>query len=340
MRLGLSGLALGVALLGGLIYSLGPAGVARDVMQAGWALPGATAIHMGQLALSALAWGAALDGVPFLIVYRVRWIREAVNSLLPVAQIGGPVVGARLLAQAGVPPARAGAATTLDLMTEAAGQIVFTLAAVAIVASISSDKSWTGWTGGGLVAAVAGLAALVGVQRAGGLRLVEAVAERLLRRWPGLPLAGLRGLHADLMQLQARPLVIARGVAWHTLSWAMGAAEVWVILRAIGQPVSPGACFVIESFGMMARSAAFMVPGAVGVQEGGFVLAAGLFGVPAEAAVALSVIKRMRELIVGGAGIAAWLRLKRRHGKSGPATPLQVAMAAQLEPLVATDRKE
>ncbi len=336
MRLGLSGLALGAALLGGLIYSLGPAGIARDVMQAGWALPGATAIHMGQLALSALAWGAALDGVPFLIVYRVRWIREAVNSLLPVVQIGGPVVGARLLAQAGVPLARAGAATTLDLMTEAAGQIVFTLAAVAIVASLSSDRSWTGWAEGGLVAAAAGLvaaaaglAALVGVQRAGGLRLVEAVAERLLRRWPGLPLAGLRGLHADLMRLQARPSVIARGVAWHTLSWAMGAAEVWVILRAIGQPVSPGACFVIESFGMVARSAAFVVPGAVGVQEGGFVLAAGLFGVPAEAAVALSVSKRMRELIVGGAGIAAWLRLKRRHGKSGPATPPQMVKTIQ-----------
>lgn len=340
MRLGLIGLALGTALLGGLIYSFGPANIARDVMQAGWALPGATAIHMGQLALSALAWGAALDGVPFPTVYRVRWIREAVNSLLPVAQIGGPVVGARLLAQAGMPPARAGAATTLDLMTEAAGQIVFTLAAVAVVASVSNDRSWTGWAEGGLVATAAGLAALVGIQRAGGLRLVEALTEWLVRRWPGLPLAGLRGLHADLMRLQARPSVIARGVAWHTLSWAMGAAEVWVILRAIGQPVSPGACFVIESFGMMARSAAFVVPGAVGVQEGGFVLAAGLFGIPAEAAVALSVSKRMRELIVGGVGVAVWLWPKRRGGKSGPATSLPVAEAAQPKPLVVIDRKE
>lgn len=339
MRLGLIGLALGATLLGGLIYSLGPVDIARDVMRAGWALPGATVIHMGQLALSALAWGAALDGVPFPTVYYVRWIREAVNSLLPVAQIGGPVVGARLLTQAGVPPARAGAATTLDLMTEAAGQIVFTLAAVTVVASISSDRSWTGWTEGGLVATAAGLAVLVGIQRAGGLRLVEAVAEWLVRRWPGLPLAGLRGLHADLMRLQARPSVIARGVAWHTLSWAIGAAEVWVILRAIGQPVSPRACFVIESFGMMARSAAFAVPGAVGVQEGGFVLAAGLFGIPAEAAVALSMLKRMRELIVGGVGVAVWVWPKRRR-KSGPATSFQVTEAAQPEPLMVTDRKE
>lgn len=340
MRLGLIGLALGTALLGWLLYSLGPADIARDVIQAGWALPGATAIHMGQLALSALAWGIALDGLPFPTVFRVRWIREAVNSLFPVAQIGGPVVGVRLLAQAGVPLPRAGAATTLDLMTEAAGQIVFTLAAVAVVASVSDDRSWIGWTEGGLVATAAGLAALVGLQRAGGLRLVEAVAERLVRRWPGLPLAGLRGMHADLMRLQARPSVIVRGVAWHTLSWTMGAAEVWLILRAIGHPVRPEACLVIESFGMMARSAAFAVPGAVGVQEGGFVLAAGLFGIPAEAAVALSITKRMRELIVSGAGVAVWLWPKRRGGKSGPATAVQMTQAAPPKPLAVMDRKE
>ena len=340
MRLGLIGLALGAALLGGLVYSLGPADIAHDVMRAGWALPGAIVIHMGQLALSVLAWGFALDGVPFLTVYRVRWVREAVNSLLPVAQIGGPVVGARLLAQAGVPPARAGAATTLDLMMEAAGQIVFTLAAVAIVASVSGDRSWTGWIEGGLIATVAGLAALVGIQRAGGLRVVEAAAEWLVRRWPGLPLAGLRGLHADLMRLQARPSVIARGVAWHTASWALGAAEVWVILHTIGQPASPASCFVIESFAMVARSAAFAVPGAVGVQEGGFVLAAGLFGIPAEAAVALSVLKRVRELMVGGAGIAVWVWPKRRGRKSESATPFEVAEEARRGLLIVTDRKK
>ena len=336
MRLGLAGLALGAALLGWLIYGLGPAEIAHDVLRAGWALPGATAIHMGQLALSAMAWGVALDGMPFPTIFRARWIRESVNSLLPVAQIGGPVIGARLLTQAGVPPARAGAATTLDLMLEAAGQILFTLAAAAAVGFINDDRSWTGWTVGGLAASVLGLAAFVGVQRAGGLRLVEAAAERLVRRWPGLPLAGLRGLHADLMRLQARPSVIARGVAWHTLSWTVGAAEVWVILRAVGEPVSLGEGFVIESFGMMARSAAFAVPGAVGVQEGGFVLAAGLFGIPAEAAVALSVLKRLRELIVGGAGMAVWLWPLRRRGRGGPAVPSRGA-PAQPSPLEVRD---
>jgi len=339
MRLGLIGLVLGVVLLGGLIYLLGAADVGRDVLRAGWALPVAIAIHMSQLAVSALAWNASLGHVSFPTVYRVRLIREAVNSLLPVAQIGGPVVGVRLLTKAGVLPASAGAATTLDLMLEAVAQIVFTLAAVATVVSVSSDQSWIGWTEGGLAASILGLAAFVVIQRMGGLRLIEAAAEWLMRRWPSLPLAGLRGLHADLMKLQAKPSVIARGVAWHTLSWTMGAAEVWLILRAMGQPVSPAAGFVIESFGMMARSAAFAVPGALGVQEGGFVLAAGLFGLPAEAAVALSMVKRLRELIVGGVGIAVWLWPKRNSAKSKLSEPFEPVRIGQSEPFAIRSRK-
>ena len=238
-----------------------------------------------------------------------------------------------------MPPARAGAATTLDLMLEAVAQIVFTLAAVAIVVSVGSDRSWIGWTEGGLAASTLGLAAFVGIQRMGGLRLIEAAAERLMRRWPSLPLAGLRGLHADLMKLQAKPSVIARGVAWHTLSWAMGAAEVWLILRAMDHPVSPATGFVIESFGMMARSAAFAVPGALGVQEGGFVFAAGLFGLPAEAAVALSMVKKLRELIVGGVGIAVWLWPKRNSANSKLSKPFEPARASQSEPFAIRSRK-
>jgi uncharacterized membrane protein YbhN (UPF0104 family) len=57
---------------------------------------------------------------------------------------------------------------------------------------------------------------------------------------------------------------------------------------------------------MAARSAGFAVPGAVGIQEGGFVLVCGLFGVPAQAALALSVLKRLREVLVGIPAVVVW----------------------------------
>ena len=97
-------------------------------------------------------------------------------------------------------------------------------------------------------------------------------------------------------------------MALHLLSWALGGAEVCIVLAALGHAVSPLAAVVIESLGMAARSAGFAVPGAVGVQEGGFVLACGLYGVPAEAALALSVLKRLRECLVGMPALMAWQR--------------------------------
>jgi uncharacterized membrane protein YbhN (UPF0104 family) len=57
---------------------------------------------------------------------------------------------------------------------------------------------------------------------------------------------------------------------------------------------------------MAARSAGFVVPGALGVQEGGFILVCGLFGIEADTAIALSMVKRLRELAIGLPGLVSW----------------------------------
>ena len=57
---------------------------------------------------------------------------------------------------------------------------------------------------------------------------------------------------------------------------------------------------------MAARSAGFVVPGSLGVQEAGFILVGGLFGQPPDAMIALSMVKRVRELLVGASGMVAW----------------------------------
>lgn len=74
----------------------------------------------------------------------------------------------------------------------------------------------------------------------------------------------------------------------------------------MGQHPSIAEAFVIESLVMAARSAGFAVPGALGVQEGGLILVCGLFGVPPDMAIALSMLKRLRELVVGIPGLIAW----------------------------------
>jgi hypothetical protein len=42
------------------------------------------------------------------------------------------------------------------------------------------------------------------------------------------------------------------------------------------------------------------------VQEAGFILVSGLFGISPDTAIALSMVKRARELLVGLPGLVAW----------------------------------
>lgn len=304
----LLGLLAGGAALAWILSSVGLDAVMRGVVRAGWALPAVIAVHAVQLFLSGCGWREALGvyGLGRWRILRIRWIREGVNSLFPVAQIGGQVVGVRLLVQAGLAPTLAVAGTILDLTLEAASQVVVILVAIAILLLREGDRSWLVWAEAGLGATALAVAVLFAAQRLGLLRLVETGLQHAAARWPATMGWSMQGLHATLMQRQADRGAMLRAALMHAASWSLGALEVWLILRALGAEVGLGPAFVIETLAMAARSAGFAVPGAVGVQEGGFVLACGLFGIDAETALALSVVKRLREVTVGAAAVLAW----------------------------------
>ncbi len=316
--------ALGSAALVGLVAWLGARGIGAQVWLAAWTIPCLVVLHAAQLGLSALAWRDLCGRPPPArrVWWRIRWIREAVNSMLPVAQLGGNVVGVRLLAADGGGQARAAAGTVLDLTVETAMQAVFILSGILALAAIDgSDRRWVPWVAGGTVALCAGVAGFVAAQRFGILKLVEAAAARLGRMLPGLD---LRGLQAAFVERQGDAPALARAGGLHLLAWAIGVGETWLVLAAMGWRPGLAAALVIESLGMAARSAGFVVPGALGVQEAGLVLVCGLFGIPAETGVALSMVKRARELLVGAAGLLAWQGsegLWRRPGEPAARAP-------------------
>ncbi len=298
-------IALAGAALIALIAWLGVRAIGVEVWLAAWTLPICVALHAAQLWLSGVAWRDVCGRPPpgYGGWWRIRWIREAVNSMLPVAQIGGNVVGVRLLAARGAGQARAAAGTVLDLTVEASTQALFTLAGIGVLAASSPDLRWVPWLAGGTAALCLGVGAFVAAQRLGVLRLVETGAARLGRHLPRL---NLRGLQAAFTEQRQDAPALAGAASLHLLAWLLGVVETWLVLAAMGHLPSAAAVFTIESLGMAARSAGFAVPGALGVQEAGFVLVAGLFGVPAETAVALSMVKRARELLVGVPGLLAW----------------------------------
>lgn len=308
MKLALLAIILGGSAVTALVVWFGAQAIGHEVLGVIWIVPAMMVLHLFQLYISAIAWRISVGRrLPRSRVwFRIRWIREAVNSLLPVAQMGGNLVGIRMLTQRGVPGPLAGAGTTLDITFEAFTQFAWTMIGIGVLTAISSDQSWRPWLEGGMITMAIGLIGFVIAQRAGMMRLIEAFAERMQRFFPSLPMDAIRGLHNELMRLQANRRALFRAFAIHLTAWMLGTFEVWGILWALGLHPHFTEALVIESLGMAARSAGFVVPGALGVQEAGFILVCGLFHIHPDFAIALSMAKRVREMAVGIPGLIAW----------------------------------
>jgi putative membrane protein len=258
------------------------------------------------LLLAALGWRSLFTGArPGVgVFYPLRVIREGIDSLLPVAQVGGEIVGARLLAGHRVAPGEAGASVIVDVTVELLTQIVFLFGGLAGLAWLSRQAPWGVWLEAGLAGGTA--AGLLLAQRLGLLRGIDALLRRIGQRWPALAGASSGRLHAAALGFYRQKAAMLRCVLLHVLAWGLGTAETWAVLHVLGVPVSPLQALVVESVGMAARSAGFAIPAALGVQEGGFMLAAAAAGVPVAAAVPLVLLKRMREVLVGLIGLALW----------------------------------
>jgi putative membrane protein len=250
--------------------------------------------------------------------FRLRLMREGLNTLLPLAHVGGEVVAAQVMARAGIPAAVAAAGMVVDLTVEVCAQLAFLVAGCVMLAALAGTGAAWLW-GGSLGLAALGAGSLALAQRLGGLRLLETVVHGIGRRLPALlPSGGLNGLEAEALAIYRRRDRLFMAFCLQGIAWVLGTAETWLVLHALGLDASAGQAFVVESLGMAARSAGFAVPGALAIQEGGFVLAAAAVGLAGTAALSLSLVKRVRELVIGLAGLACW-RLARnaRRGRAG-----------------------
>ncbi len=152
---------------------------------------------------------------------------------------------------------------------------------------ISGAAAWTAWLGVGLLTAATAAGLVLG-QRLGLLRLIEGLTRRIAARWPALADLSLDGLDAAAVAMYRRRRATLGSFGLHLLAWLLGTFETWAVLRVLGAPATPLQALVVESLGMAARSAGFAVPGALVVQETGFVLAAAAVGLPDAAGLSLS----------------------------------------------------
>ncbi len=328
MKLGaFLGFVAGAALSAWLLSRYGAAAIFGLVGRAGWGLVPVVLFHLVQLAASALAWRAITGRVtaqPRLRVFiALRWVREGVNNLLPVAQIGGEFVAVRLLRRRGVPLVAAVAGTVGDLTMEMVTQIAYTLLGLGLLLSLVGNGGVAHAVVVGLAVAAALAAGLIAAQNFGLANLVERGLARIgaATGWGGF--GEVAGLHQAITTLYRSPARLARAAAWHSVSWLLGGIEISLAMRVLGHPVGLGAGTVIESLGQALKAAGFAVPGALGVQEGGLIVVCGLFGISPELSIALSLVKRLREVVLGLPALLAWRHLEAGAGTAQAASGVQ-----------------
>jgi putative membrane protein len=309
-RAAYSGLTAGIVLFAAVIVWQGLDDVTAALRRAGWGILVVALLHLPQVWADAMGWRRLVPAgphVPRRTMIWARWIGESINDLLPVLQMGGNVVKAWLLANRGVRAGLAGASVVVDVTLVVFTQILFTLIGVSLLLpSLRSGRALlVVLVGAGIMAVL--LAGFYAIQRRGFFSLLVRLSQRLLagREWAAFA-DGASTMDAEVLRLYGDRRALLASGSWHMLAWFVGIAEVWFALYILGHPVDVWTALLFETLGQAIRTGAFAVPGALGVQEGGYVLVGSALGIEPGVALGLSLVRRVRELLLGIPGLASW----------------------------------
>lgn len=302
---------LGLAAAATLIVDNGPGRIAALVGLAGFGLLWLLPIRLLVMALNAQGWRDLFPKTAPVSLGLLTWaafVRNAINTLLPVARVGGEVMAPHLLARRGVSLPFAIASVVVETTVTLFVQMAMTLVGLGLLASYIGDPALSHSLLIGLAVAfpVVLLFVLVQVRSAPFSRL-----QPLIRRLTGplsAPLLDGEAVDDALRTLYTRGPALLRCAFWQGLSMLGGAGEFWVILRLLHEPVSLRLVVMLEVLIQALQSAAFIVPGALGVQEGGLVAVGAAAGLSAEVALAVSLIRRIRQVGVSLPVLLVWMR--------------------------------
>jgi putative membrane protein len=306
------GALVGVALLVLLAIRVDLAAMVHVLTLAGWPLLWLLPFRVFYFLPYALGWGILLRGVEggsragLGYLFWVVTVREAVDRLLPVASVGGGVIGVRLLRWRGLPVAQVGASIIVEiLLTLFAVYLFFVMGVVLLFQGGESPLEHSHL----LLALVVTLPVPLGTAwllRYGSRFLIGLVGENSLSE--GVTSLD-RAIRATLSRHRA--LLVTGFLQFGGL--LSGSFEIWFVLRLFRHPVDWRAAIVVESLTQAARHLAFVIPAGLGVQEAALVVFGRTFGIDAELALAVSMAKRVREILLGVVSLLSWQWMEGRQ---------------------------
>lgn len=272
------------------------------------------------------------------------WINFAVNWLLPVAQVGGEIARVRLLLKRQFSFEGSIASVIGDQTLQIISQALYAFTGVVLLGVVSMERSPSDSSpainslipsGQLIIILIASVLILVvlsvglyWVQQQGLFELFSKTGRKFTKFSKGFSQNLSKNLPQTLPQNASQPLskglsdraitideaVLAMyhrrdrlllAILWRFAFRILAAGETWLALRFLGQPVGLKEAIIIESLSQAIRSAAFILPGGLGAQEGGMMLLSTALGIPSQIGLSVSLCKRIRELVIGVPGLIA-----------------------------------
>ena len=245
-------------------------------------------------------------------LFWVTSVREAIDRLLPVASVGGGVVGVRLVRWRGIAAAPISATVIVEIVLTLIASYAFTAVGLILLLQMSAGGAQYRRFLLAFLISLPVPAVTVLLLRYGS---VFARLERFL-----VPLVGEGALSEGAASLDRelracfnrwRSLLLAGLLQFAALM--MGSFEVWFALRLFGHPVDVSTALILESMTQAMRHLAFVVPAGLGVQEATLVLFGHALGISGELALAVSMAKRIREVLCGLPSLLSWQWMEGRR---------------------------
>jgi glycosyltransferase 2 family protein len=265
------------------------------------------------IGLCAAGWWSLTSRTSFGACLAARWVRDGATNLASLVPGFGEAVGVRILVLSGMSSLAAGACTLLDIGTETLAQALYAIIGLIPLSYYVGRDDMLHWAGLAVAGATPILMLCLAIRYRGALQLADRVGARLAGLFGGSDRFGSAGITQSLLEVYGQRRRVFAAFVLHLMAWFVGAVQVWAAAQQLERPLAFGAALAIDSLTYAARAALFIVPWGAGIQEGVMVLAGAAVGLDAASAIALSLVLRARDLVLGGPAILVWGILEWRH---------------------------
>ncbi len=331
-RVQVGALLVGFAFFTYLVYRIGLDSITRDLRTIGWGLGLVVLLELLLDAFHTLGWRATFAPadrhVSFWRLYLIRLAGSAFNQVIPSGTMGGEPIKVVLL-QPDVRTSAAVASVVTAKLAYSAGQACFVLAGFVFAFHrfhLPAEVNYSFYAA--MVLTALGLAAFFWVQHRGlfavttnvarFLRLPKRLVDRLHNATHRIDHL-IREIHVD------RPADFAIAVGWHLAAFGISMLQVFLFMRWLGLDADIVDALAVESCAVLLQVALFLVPGSIGVQEGGRMLLFTGLGLPAAVGLTVGIAFRLNQLVSIALGLIAYAFLNRPRQRGVAPRPVEPA---------------